>query len=66
MIAQLGTCPSLASPRPRPPTCFTLHQMLDNVEIVAVFGGHLKEEGQLGRHNVRKVAAVLQKTLRDV
>ena len=66
MIAQLGTRLSLASPHPRPPTCFALHQMSDNVEIVAVLGGHLKEEGQLGRHNVRKVAAVLQKTLRDV
>ena len=44
----------------RPPTCVSLHEVLDDVQVVAVAGGHVEDEGQLGRHDVGKVAPILQ------
>ena len=44
----------------RPPTCVSPHEVLDDVQVVAVARGHVEDEGQLGGHDVGKVAPILQ------
>lgn len=41
------------------PTCLALNEVANDVKVEAVLSGHVEDECQLGRNNVRKVAAIL-------